>query len=182
MAKLPRLSNRASELSHIGAALKEERMTFGMTQEQVSKQFEVSLKALRNLEQGKGGVPLSTVSQILKYFGKELRVGDIVIAPTRLPKNRPRLMPVLEALRLVKPVLEKKFKVESMAVFGSCARDQATNKSDIDLAVRFNEAPSFSTLGRMTTFLEALFNGRKVDLVEMDKMLPEVVLTAKKES
>lgn len=181
MAGTPRTSSRPSKLSHIGATLKEDRMTFGMTQEQVAKQFGVSLKSLRNLEQGRDGVSLSTTSQILKYFGKELRVGDIVISPARIKRKRPRLQPVLETLRMVKPVLETKFHVESLILFGSCARDQATNKSDIDLAVTFTESPTFSTLGRMTVFLETLFEGCKVDLVEKTKLIPDVLQTAKRD-
>lgn len=181
MSGKPRISSHASELSLIGATLKEERMTVGMTQEQIAKQFNVSLKALRNLEQGKGGVSLSTASQILEYFGKELRVGDIILAPSRPPKRRPRPNQVLETLRMVKPVLEKKFNVETLALFGSCARDESTNRSDIDLAVNFKEPPSFSLLGRMTTFLETLFDGRRVDLVEMKKMIPSVARSAEKE-
>ena len=177
----PRDSRRTSELSLIGAALKEERMAIGMTQQQVAKQFGVSLKAIRNLEQGMDGVSLSTASQILEYFGKELRVGDIVMAPLRLKKKRPRANKILEVLRRIKPVLETKFKVESLALFGSCARDQATNTSDIDLAVKFKEPPSFSTIGRMVVFLEFLFEGQKVDLVNMEEMVPRVIRSAKKE-
>lgn len=181
MIETPRASRRAAELSHIGAALKEERLIFGITQKQAAKQFGISLKALRNLEQGSDAVSLSTVRQILKYFGKELRVGDIILAPAQHNKKRPRLKTVLETLQMLKPILEKKFNVESMALFGSCAKDQATKNSDIDLAVKYKKPPTFSTLGRMTVFLETLLDGHKVDLVEMDKMIPEVATTARKE-
>ena len=150
----------------------------GMTQRQVAEQFGVSLKALRSLEQGRDGTNLSTASRILGYFGKELRVGDIVAAPHRAVKTRPRRDHILEILRQVRPVLEKKFKVEAIALFGSCARDQATKKSDIDLALKFETTPTFSMLGRMSAFLESLFDGQKVDLVEMERILPAVMENA----
>ena len=52
-----------------------------MTQEEAAKQFKVSLKALRNLEQGYAGVTLTTAAKIFEYLGKQLRVGDIVTTP-----------------------------------------------------------------------------------------------------
>lgn len=170
---------KLNELVIIGDALKEERRLLGMTQEQVAKQFKISLKALRNLEQGYGCVTLTTASKILEFMGKQLRVGDIVSVPAVKNGKRPRRQHILDTLELVKPVLEKKFSVENIALFGSCARDEASKNSDIDIAVHFSEPPTFSSLGRLTTFLEALFDGRKIDLVEFEKMIPEVKEKAK---
>lgn len=165
---------KPNELAQIGDSLKEERRLLGMTQEEAARQFKISLKALRNLEQGYGGVPLATAAKIFEYLGKQLRVGDIVTASPEKNLKRPRREQILETLQLVKPVLEKKFAVEKMALFGSCARDEASKKSDIDLAVHFLKPPTFSSLGKLTVFLETLFDGRKVDLVEFNKMNPEV--------
>lgn len=181
MNKEPRLPSRPLELTTIGAALKEERIKLGMTQIQVANQFDISLKALRNLEQGKEGVSFSTVLQILELFGKELRVGDILVSPVITPKVRPRREKVLETLNLVKPVLEKKFNIKKIALFGSCARDRAKKNSDIDLAVEFSQPITFTILGKITVFLETLLEGHKVDLVEFSKMVPEVSKTAKED-
>lgn len=172
---------KKNELSIIGASLKEERRLLGMTQRQVAQQFGISLKALRNLEQGSGAVTLSTAIKILEFFGKQLRVGDLVVTPQTPPASRPRRDQILEILRLVRPVLEKKFHAKDVALFGSCARDEATKKSDIDLAVCFSEPPTFSRLGKLTALLETLFEGRRVDLVEMEKMTPEVAKAARKD-
>lgn len=172
---------KLDELAIIGHVLKEERRLLGMTQEQAAKQFKISLKVLRNLEQGYGGVTLAAASRILEYMGKQLRVGDIVSSSTNKNLKRPRKQQVLDTLELVKPVLTKKFSVEKIALFGSCARDEATKKSDIDIAVHFSKLPTFSSLGRLTVFLEALFDGRKVDLVEFEKMLPEIATQAKRD-
>ena len=173
------IMEKINELAIIGDALKEERRLLGMTQEQIAQQFKISLKSLRNLEQGYGGVPLATVAKILEYMGKQLRVGDIVSSPSQTSKSRPRKKQILETLELVKPVLIKKFSVEKIALFGSCARDNATKKSDIDIAIKFSKSPTFSSLGKLTLFLETLFDGRKIDLVEFDKMIPEVATKAK---
>ena len=168
-----------NELIVIGDALKEERRLLGMTQEQAAKQFKISLKALRNLEQGYGGVTLATTSKILEFLGKQLRVGDIVSVPANKNLKRPRKELVLDTLDLIKPVLKKKFSVEKIALFGSCARDEATKNSDIDIAIQFSTPPTFNSIGRLTVFLEAMFDGRKIDLVEFDKMIPEVAEKAK---
>ena len=168
-------------LSAIGATLKEERMNVGMTQAEVAKHFNVSLKTLRNLEQGVGGVSISTASQILAYFGKELRVGELVMSPVATEKSRPRKDHILEVLRLVAPVLRKKYFVKTYALFGSCARDEADKNSDIDIAVTFTEPVGFEVLGKITTLLETLFEGRAVDLVDEQKMRAEVKKQAKKE-
>lgn len=170
---------KLNELVIIGDALKKERRLLGMTQAQVAKQFKISLKALRNLEQGYGSVTLTTAAKILELMGKQLRVGDIVSIPASKNNKRPRRRHILETLALVRPVLEKKFSVEKIGLFGSCARDEASKNSDIDIVVHFSEPPTFSSLGRLTTFLEALFDGRKIDLVEFEKMIPEVKEKAK---
>ena len=177
----PRKASRPAELSAIGAVLKEERIKLGMTQAQVAKQFGLGLKILRNLEQGVGNVSFTSVLKVLKLFGKEIRVGDIVMSPRKQPKTRPRRDSTLKTLKLVSPILNKKFNVEKVALFGSCARDQAKKSSDIDIAVQFSKKPSFSVLGKLTVFLETIFDGNKVDLVEFDKMIPEVRKTAEKD-
>jgi predicted nucleotidyltransferase len=168
-------------LTVIGATLKDERMKIGLTQAQASQQLSISLKSLRNLEQGIGGVPLSTVMKILTYFGKELRVGDIAVSPQPKRKLRPRKDQVLEMLRLIRPILSKKFHVIKIAVFGSVARDEATKNSDIDIAVVFDAEQDFELIGKLVAFLETLFDGQKVDLVEERKLVREVKVQSKKD-
>lgn len=170
-----------SPFATIAQTLKQERKLLGLTQQQAASQLSISLKVLRNLEQGKGGVTLETASNILRLLGKELRIGDIVVPTRSKSKVRPRRDHVLETLRLVKPVLEKKFGIKSAFLFGSCARDEAKKDSDIDLALVFDSTPSFSTLGRLSAFLETLFDGTNVDIVESDKMKPNVAKAAKKD-
>lgn len=42
---------------------------------------------------------------------------------------------ILQILRQIKPELEEKFRVSRIGLFGSCARDEATEKSDVDVVV-----------------------------------------------
>lgn len=172
---------RANTLSQLSTTLKNERAALGLTQKEAAEKLKISLKSLRNLEQGHGGVTLESATEILKLFGKEIRIGDVVVAKKSSTKKRPRRQEIVEALKLVKPILQNKFNVTKLVLFGSAARDKATRLSDIDIAVQFRATPTFSTIGRMTAFLEALFDGHTVDLVELDRMKPEVRAAAKRD-
>ncbi|WP_414648341.1 nucleotidyltransferase family protein, partial [Dinghuibacter sp.] len=44
---------------------------------------------------------------------------------------------ILEKLRAFKPELQRKYPISSLGVFGSYARGEATEKSDVDVAVEF---------------------------------------------
>ena len=59
--------------------------------------------------------------------------------------------------------LLKKYRVKRIGLFGSLVRDEAANKSDIDLLVDF-EVKSFDNFIELAFELERIFN-RKVDLL-----------------
>lgn len=177
----PRQSLKIHYLSDIAATLKEERQLLGLTQQQAAQQFGISLKALRNMEQGIDSVPLNTVIEILKYFGKEIRVGDVLISPNVRSFKKLRSEDVIETLKKVRPILEKKYGVKAMFLFGSYARDEATWKSDIDIIFEFESSLDFESLGRLQAFLDTIFYGKKVDIVDKAKILPRIIKTAKKD-
>jgi uncharacterized protein len=63
--------------------------------------------------------------------------------------------------------------VASLLLFGSVARGQATETSDIDLVVEFDRAVGLFGLLRLQARLESWL-GRPVDLVPKDSLRPEV--------
>jgi predicted nucleotidyltransferase len=65
----------------------------------------------------------------------------------------------------------RKNAVKSIGVFGSMARGEATEKSDIDLLVEFGERKSLLDLVRLERELSATL-GRKVDLLTEDAISP----------
>ncbi|MDK9701076.1 MAG: nucleotidyltransferase family protein [bacterium] len=72
-----------------------------------------------------------------------------------------------EALRILRedmPELREKYRVKYLALFGSVARNEATEQSDIDLTVEFDTGVSLLDHVGTMLFLEELF-GCKVDLV-----------------
>lgn len=72
---------------------------------------------------------------------------------------------VLDLLRHYKPTAQKKYGMTKIGIFGSVARGEQTEDSDIDVCYE-GKAPSFLTLDIIQTELEQLF-GAKVDLVRV---------------
>lgn len=66
----------------------------------------------------------------------------------------------------------KGFGVRRLGIFGSYARDEQTEASDMDFVVEFDRA-TFDNYFDLKFFLEDLF-GRKVDLVIKDTIKPRI--------
>ena len=79
---------------------------------------------------------------------------------------------VLSALEAHRPELERRFGVVSLDLFGSFARGQAREDSDIDLLVRFEGRTTLAHELDVQDYLEALL-GRPVDLVPAERLRPE---------
>lgn len=79
---------------------------------------------------------------------------------------------LLTVLRAHREDLER-YGVESLRLFGSMARGDASAASDVDLLVRFRSTPTFSGFMRLRIFLEDLL-GLKVDLVTESGLREEV--------
>jgi|ERR1700732_496667 predicted nucleotidyltransferase len=62
----------------------------------------------------------------------------------------------LRVLRANWKQLRAQFGVRSLSIYGSVARDQATNSSDIDLLVEFDRPAGYFELGRLQMFLQEL--------------------------
>ena len=71
---------------------------------------------------------------------------------------------VLDLLRAHKPLLAERFGVTQLALFGSFARDQATDRSDVDILVQFDGPATAKSYFGLQFYLEDLLS-RRVDLV-----------------
>jgi hypothetical protein len=71
------------------------------------------------------------------------------------------------------PVLANRYKVISLAVFGSYARGEATPGSDLDILVEFAEVPTLFEFVRLQRSLSELV-GTKVDLVMKSGLKPTI--------
>ena len=76
---------------------------------------------------------------------------------------------VLDLLRTHKPTLTERFGVTDIALYGSFARDQATDESDVDVLVAFDAPATSKTYFGVQFYLEDLL-GRAIDLAT-DKAL-----------
>lgn len=85
---------------------------------------------------------------------------------------------ILEILKIYKAQYAKKYGLKRIGIFGSAARGEQTEKSDVDICYE-GEAPSLLTLDYMQTELERLL-GCPVDLIRiresMNKRLKQRIL------
>ncbi len=80
---------------------------------------------------------------------------------------------VLDTLRAHKQVLGERFDVVGLVLFGSFARDQATDGSDIDILVRFDGSATSRSYFGVQFYIDDLL-GRRVDLVTEKALRPEL--------
>ena len=71
---------------------------------------------------------------------------------------------VLDVLRTHKPTLAERFGVTELALFGSFARDEANDESDVDVLVRYDGPATSRSYFGVQFYIEDLL-GRRVDLV-----------------
>jgi uncharacterized protein len=69
--------------------------------------------------------------------------------------------------------LRERFGVKSLSLFGSVARDESAESSDVDLIVEFNRPTGFFGLNRLQEHLERLL-GCKVDLGTPGSLKPRL--------
>jgi predicted nucleotidyltransferase len=80
---------------------------------------------------------------------------------------------VIRILANKRTELSNQFGVETLTLFGSVARNEATSDSDVDLLVEFNRPVGLFGLFALQNHLEALF-GCPVDLGTPDSLKPRL--------
>lgn len=81
----------------------------------------------------------------------------------------------MDALRILKAnekEVKRKFGVRKIGIFGSYARGEEKETSDVDVLVEFEE-PTFRNFMGLVFFLEELFD-REVDLVTVKGLSPYI--------
>jgi hypothetical protein len=76
-------------------------------------------------------------------------------------------------LEKIKPVLKKRYKVETIAIFGSYSRGEQTRKSDLDIIVTFSEPIGLYKFIEVEQFISEKL-AVKVDLVQKGALLPVI--------
>lgn len=80
---------------------------------------------------------------------------------------------VKKILKRNKKLLEEKYKVKKIGIFGSYIRKEAGKKSDLDVLVEFFETPDIFEFIKLENFLKKLL-GVKVDLVTKEALKPTI--------
>ncbi len=89
------------------------------------------------------------------------------------PNPLPTLQTVKHLLREELPRLKKDYAVQSLEVFGSFVRGEASAGSDLDLLVEFDDTPTLFGFVRLENELSTLL-GVKVDLVMKNSLKPAI--------
>jgi len=69
--------------------------------------------------------------------------------------------------------IQQRFSVKSLSIFGSVARDEAIDNSDVDVLVAFNQKASFDIFMDLKFYLEELLE-TSIDLVTDKALRPQV--------
>ena len=88
---------------------------------------------------------------------------------------------ILQQLSDFKIQLAQNYHITSLALFGSMARDEATDKSDIDILVDFSQMPDLLTFIELEEKLKSIL-GKNVDLVPRRKLRAELLQSILKEA
>jgi predicted nucleotidyltransferase len=80
---------------------------------------------------------------------------------------------IIEIIRSSKPVLELRYGVQRLGLFGSYVREKQRKKSDIDILVKFNRDIDLFEFVDLREYLENQLNS-KVDLVMESALKPNL--------
>lgn len=87
---------------------------------------------------------------------------------------------LFQELQNLKPVLNKQFGIEKFAIFGSVARGEENEKSDIDIAIIQMREKDYFTVVEAIQFLKDKLH-RDVDMGFFDAMRPFIKKEIKKD-
>jgi predicted nucleotidyltransferase len=80
---------------------------------------------------------------------------------------------VLRRLKANAEEIRQRFSVKSLSIFGSIARDEAGDNSDVDVLVVFDQKANFDGFMELKFYLEELL-GTSIDLVTDKALRPQV--------
>jgi predicted nucleotidyltransferase/DNA-binding XRE family transcriptional regulator len=156
-----------------GAVLRQARHRAGLTQRELAQRAGVSQSVVAAYESGTREPSLATLAALVDSTGVALTVG----LGSRLPAARHlRSGPIGHRLRRHRAAVlavADKHGVSNVRVFGSVARGDEEQESDLDLLVHLPAGSGLFALGRFKHELEQLL-GVSVDVVPDDGVKPRL--------
>jgi len=95
------------------------------------------------------------------------------IGRDRKSKQKITIDQLKQKLFELKPILEEKYKVKEIGIFGSYVRGEQTKNSDLDILVDFYEVPDLFTFVELNNLLSKALKIR-VDLVMKSALKPYI--------
>lgn len=83
------------------------------------------------------------------------------------------LKEIMIELRELLPFIEQKYSVNTIEIFGSFARNQQDQNSDLDILITFSKTPSLLKFIELKNYLSEQL-GLNVDLVMKDSLKPRI--------
>lgn len=80
---------------------------------------------------------------------------------------------IKQILRTSKPLLRRQYQVTEVGVFGSYARGEQTETSDVDILIDYEQAPTLFKLVELQDYLVGVVE-MKVDLVTKNGLKPRI--------
>jgi uncharacterized protein len=80
---------------------------------------------------------------------------------------------IKQTLRQTKPLLQEQYRVTQLGIFGSYARGEQTQTSDIDILIDYDQAPTLFKLVELRDYLAEVM-GMKVDVVTKKGLKPRI--------
>ncbi|HVN13117.1 MAG TPA: nucleotidyltransferase domain-containing protein [Kineosporiaceae bacterium] len=150
--------------------LREARRRSGLSQAELGRRAGVAQSVVSAYESGRRQPALVTLARLVEAAGGELRVsvGD----PARAPLSGPLGRIVRQRRRQVVAAAES-HGASRVRVFGSVARGDDTEASDVDLLVRLAPGTGLLRLGRLVDDLERVL-GVRVDVVPESDLKPDL--------
>ena len=80
---------------------------------------------------------------------------------------------IIAFLKNNKKLLQNRYNIKTLELFGSIARDDYNKNSDVDILVEFNKSPDLLTFIEIEEYLSNKLN-KTVDLVVKRKLKPQL--------
>ena len=141
-------------------SLKEIRKKLGFTQEQAAKVLKISRRTYQNYEDEDNELS-EQMQAIREYLAKNLS-GFQYIDETH------GLLTIRQIQHFARLIFEQHPKIECAYLYGSYARDEATEKSDVDILVVIDGHMGLEFFGIAQELEEKLY--KKIDLVSIDEV------------
>jgi uncharacterized protein len=111
--------------------------------------------------------------------GQETIITENGVAVARLvpcpspPHSRKTFAEIKQILIAQKQVIQEKYHVSELRIFGSYVRGEDTEDSDVDILIDYDEAPTLIELIELEYYLSDLL-GIKVDVVTKNSLKPPI--------